>query len=290
MLLMVKISGTVLVVIGAAVVFLALSGFAHAASNVGSSWGSSPYSGASSGFPSGNYNPAGPLGQCNTNVATWDPVANDCVYIGGANGYYNTQANKWNQQNPSTPANQNPYIKYNTFNSNGYTWVYNTPVQNTGYTFDNQYYRGNAVYATPYANGYGSTSGPSNMPSGFGGSRRTGYTAPASAGSGSGNWNWGTQVTSTSYDNSFNYNNVVDLNDTATTNNYAGYNGLYTSSPYYAPSTSLYYNPSYYSGSPYYNTYNNGYCYTCSGSYNYQFYAPYVSTALPSWYFYYWSS
>jgi hypothetical protein len=73
--------------------------------------------------------------------------------------------------------------------------------------------------------------------------------------------------TNYAYTNSFNTNSF----NTQTTNNYAGYNGLYTSSPYS------------FGG---YGGYNYGYSYPSYYGSSYSLYAPYVSSNYPSSYFY----
>lgn len=83
--------------------------------------------------------------------------------------------------------------------------------------------------------------------------------------------------------NSFNsnsFNTITDSYNTNTQNTYAGYNGLYTSSPYAGYTSGYSYNPYSYYG------YGSSYPYYTTG---YSFYAPYVSSNVPSWYFYYWN-
>ncbi len=197
---------------------------------------------------------SGPNGNCNTAVAYWD--GSGCRYL---NSQYNQLAINWYNSNPNTPAEYNPYIKYNNFvDSNGVSHVYSNPAYTANYVVDGVQYNNalavanvpNSEYSQNYYNSQSSnfanlnTNIPSSNP----------YPSTSSAGYGNSN----------SFSNSF--NTITDSYNTNTYNNIYGYNGIYSNSPYYGISYP------YYSVTPNYYNYN----------------AYYVSSSLPSSYFYYW--
>ncbi len=223
---------------------------------------------AASNTPS-MYGAGGPHGRCNTAVSYWDASINDCRYIGGAKGYYNTQAVNWYTNNPHAPAYFNPYVKYNTWTANGVTHVYDTPVYRTNYNVGGkQYHNAYAIRSTPYAGGYALPSNAPNM---------RGFAVADVMQPGIGNtyasdsFNTRVQADTYTYANAFNtYDHSFNTN-----NYYNGYNGLYAASPYTAYNCGA-------------SCFNYNYAYGASGYYNYHAYAPYISSTMPSWYLYYW--
>lgn len=202
---------------------------------------------------SNSYVNSGPNGNCNTAVAYWDGLG--CRYL---NSYYNQIATNWYNANPNTPAEYNPYNKYNNYvDSNGVTHVYSSPAYYTNYAVDGiQYNDALAVASTPVTNNeFTYQNSPANQPA------QT--YQPADYGS-------STYGNSNTFSNSF--NTISDSYNANTYNYLNGYNGVYSNSPYYGISTTGYYG---YNLGGYVPTY-----------YNYNSY--YASSTLPSSYFYYW--